>query len=378
MRSRSYDIWMACSCAGWLLLAATVQAGAKKPAGKLCYVNEEITIPSVDSVTIAGTLSIPTGSGRHGAVLMITGNGLQTRDQTVAKSPTYELIADHFARRGLAVLRTDARGAGASTGFPQWGVTTTADRVEDNRQVLAVLEKHARIDPERIVLFGHGEGATIASILAASGSNPALSILLVPTALPGTQVFAQQLVDNLKNSGATPEVIEAVKPQALRFADFIAHHADDRAQFETVALNLLTAHGVPPAAADLSMAEMLFGSYRQPWFIHFAGYDPGPDFKAIRTPVLAVYAGADSGLPWQDHLPPLVAALVEGGSADVTAVVLPDQDHFFLELEGRRIDKYEPGKMEIAQELYQVIDDVLGRHALITDPCIGPGPKPVQ
>ena len=66
-------------------------------------------------------------------------------------------------------------------------------------------------------------------------------------------------------------------------------------------------------------------------------------------------------MPWQTHLPSLVKAFVEAGNTDFATVVIPDQDHFFLEYQGQRLKKHKPGEMAVAEELLMVLDAELIR-----------------
>jgi len=316
-------------------------------------------------ITLAGTLAVPDGPGPFAAVLLITGNGPHTRDQRISDSPMFAMVGDHFVQRGMAVLRTDARGYGASTGPSDWEQYTTADRVDDNRAVLAFLRAQPGVDPDRIVLLGHSEGALIAAALAASGGSPALSILVSPSTMPGHVVFADQRADELRRRGATEEAAVAVHAQLIRFADFLAHRRDDRAEFEAIANDFLAAHGVPREDVDPAQAQgLLSGFLEAPWYWHFVATDPAEDLARIDTPALAVFAGADAQVPWRRHLPALVDALSKRDDPDFSAVVVPDQDHFFLEFEGRRLETHEPGRMEVAEELFAVLDAELERRGL--------------
>ena len=196
----------------------------------------------------------------------------------------FAMLADHFASRGMAVLRTDARGYGASTGPNDWELYTTQDRTVDNRSALAFLSQQANIDASRIILFGHSEGAMIAASLVASGSEPALTILLATSALPGAQVFARQRADNLRRKGATEAVAEAVYLELLRFADFLANDRDNRPRFEAMALDFLAAHGVPQDELDPKFAQSLLeGFLKAPWFgILWGTTQPGNCNRSIR------------------------------------------------------------------------------------------------
>ena len=361
------------------IAAAGAKAGssAKPKAASSCYTERDVTFASTaKDITIAGTLSTPVGGGVHPAVLMITGNGPHTREQRISNSPMFTMIGDHLARRGFIVLRTDARGFGASTGPNNDELYTTGDRVEDNRAALEFLRKQPGVDGGRIVLLGHSEGAMIAAELAPE-ARPALTVLLSTSALPGRGVFAWQRADNLRRRGGTEEASAAVYQQLLRFADFLASpDRTNRAQFEAIALDFLEAHGVEKKDLDPKLAQSLLDGFLQaPWYWYFVSHDPRVALRKIHTPVFAVFGEEDENLRWRDHFASLVESIGADSGAgadttsDLTTAVLPDQDHFFLEFEGHRMEKHVPGKMVIAAELYAVLDAELTRRGLAGKVC---------
>lgn len=73
-------------------------------------------------------------------------------------------IHDGLARAGFAVLRYDDRGVGASEigGDPTPGFLAVVD---DARRALTALASRPEVDPTRIFVVGHGEGALIAALL---------------------------------------------------------------------------------------------------------------------------------------------------------------------------------------------------------------------
>jgi fermentation-respiration switch protein FrsA (DUF1100 family) len=74
--------------------------------------------------------------------------------------------ADHLVRAGYAVLAIDYRTIGSSEAAPRGQVFP--DRyVEDFRNGVSYLESRDDIDPERIGVWGHGLGATVAIQAAA-------------------------------------------------------------------------------------------------------------------------------------------------------------------------------------------------------------------
>ncbi len=78
-----------------------------------------------------------------------------------------------LAARGVASLRYDKRGCGRSGG--DWAAAGLFTLVDDARDAMAVLRGHAEIDPARIGVVGHGEGAWLAFSLAAA--DPAVGPL---------------------------------------------------------------------------------------------------------------------------------------------------------------------------------------------------------
>jgi hypothetical protein len=90
------------------------------------YREEDVTFDDAAAhVTLAGTLTLPPGDGRFPAVVLVSGSGPNTRDETVAGHEVFLVLADDLTRHGIAVLRYDKRGVGKSTG--DYTKATTAD-----------------------------------------------------------------------------------------------------------------------------------------------------------------------------------------------------------------------------------------------------------
>ena len=361
-----------------LLLAGTASAGPapQPPAASACYRTEAVAFDSDEAgVRIAGDFTIPAGKGPFPALQLVTGNGPHTRDQLVSNSPMFRQLAEHLARRGVAVLRTDARGFGGSSGVADDEAHTTAERATDNRAALRFLQARPEVDPRRVGLFGHSEGAMIAVMLAAGeplpgASPPALLALMAPSTLPGREVKAQQMSDNLRRRGADEAAATAVHAQLLRFFDFLVRDGRNNAEFAAIANDFLVAHGVPQAEVDPKFAQgLLSGFLDSRWDRFFVGYDPGPDLRKVHVPIAAFFAGEDANVPWRTHLPALAADAAAAGNDRLGLHVLPGQDHFFLEYEGKRVEKHVPGKMLLAPGLLAALDDELARYGLLGHDC---------
>jgi uncharacterized protein len=130
----------------------------QEPRPPFPYRAEEVTYPG-QGVDIAGTLTVPVGAGPFAALMLVTGSGAQNRDEELFGHKPFPLLADTLTRAGYAVLRVDDRGVGGTSGEL---ATSTYDELGGD--VVAGVEflrgRRPEIDPARIGLLGHSEGAT--------------------------------------------------------------------------------------------------------------------------------------------------------------------------------------------------------------------------
>ena len=117
------------------------------------YKSEEVSFINGET-TLAGTLSIPLKTGKHPAVVLISGSGPQNRDSDVFGFKVFRKIADSLSRNGIAVLRYDDRGVGKSVSKDAAN-STTKDYAEDVKKAVEFLRQHKDINPNKIGLLGH-------------------------------------------------------------------------------------------------------------------------------------------------------------------------------------------------------------------------------
>ena len=134
-------------------------ARPQTPIAPFDYSIEEVKVVNLkDKVTLAGTLTKPKGKVKATAVL-ISGSGPQDRDETIMRHKPFAVIADHFAKKGFAVLRLDDRGVGQSTG--DFSKATSEDFASDAAAAIDYLKQRQDIPNHTIGLVGHSEGGMI-------------------------------------------------------------------------------------------------------------------------------------------------------------------------------------------------------------------------
>jgi pimeloyl-ACP methyl ester carboxylesterase len=139
---------------------------------------------------LAGELVRATGSaGKQPAVVFLSGSGPQDRHGFVPGTAidvgSHELH-DALALAGFSVLRFDDRGVGqSSTGDD---ATPGYDAfVDDARRAIEALMRRPDVDPRKVIVIGHSEGALTATLLADERFGPRKSALagVVLMAAPG-------------------------------------------------------------------------------------------------------------------------------------------------------------------------------------------------
>ncbi|NNH72115.1 alpha/beta hydrolase [Nocardia uniformis] len=264
-------------------------ARPQEPKPPFPYRSEEVSFPSGD-ITIAGTLTLPSGSGPFPTVVLITGSGPQDRDETLMGHKPFLLLADTLTRAGYAVLRTDDRGVGGTGGGPL-DDATYADLTGDVEAGLTFLRTRSDIDDTRIGLLGHSEGGYLAPPVAARPeSGVAFTILIAGPAVPGADVLLEQNRLIMAAQGATPEEISEQIDFLTGLIDIV------RTGDLAAAREYLVQHnsGLPEGQRlpDASIENMT-----SPYMAALLNYDPAAALSALRVPTLAVYGGKDLQVP---------------------------------------------------------------------------------
>jgi uncharacterized protein len=120
-------------------------------------------------VTLRGTISFPeVVNEKNPAVLIIPGTGKLDRNGKINKKldlKLYRQISEFLSSIGFINVRYDKRGVGESEGdFLETGLW---DLVDDAQAAVQFLKALPEVDPDKVIILGHSEGATIGTAVAA-------------------------------------------------------------------------------------------------------------------------------------------------------------------------------------------------------------------
>lgn len=327
-----------------LALAAAAGPVASETAHECPIVERELRVESGDAV-IAGTLSLPPGSGPHPAVILLCGTGLQDREWDIDGDGRFRmarLISQPLIRKGIAVFRSDDRGTGKSTGRDEFN-TSFKQLSADAQAMAAALRERPEVGP--IGICGHSGGAEIAVMTAANSKEIAFLILLCGPFTSGAAVLLDQAESfpeisvPIKAASREEWVRQAVEHQQLAIRAW--RSGDGLAQLESIQrshcrhflTNLPAVERAKIADIDAEAARQAkerMGLYHLEYFKSFVDYNPAQDLDRIGCPVLAIYGAFDDRVRPDCGWRPLLQALSKATprTFDFTLRVFPEANHF--------------------------------------------------
>jgi hypothetical protein len=328
---------------------------ARSQAPRLPYREESVRFKN-GAVTLAGTLTIPSGPGAHPAVVIFSGAGSASRFANV-------FFADHLARMGIASLIYDKRGAGQSTG--DWATADFDDLAGDGLAGVQLLKSRAEVDPRHIGLMGGSQAGWIIPITAAHSPDVSFMIMLVAP----TSTMAADGVSRLRRG------LHAVGAPDSEIALAVAMLEKDNDVTRT-------GKGLPELEARAAAAV------REPWF-RLMGFkvrpldhpgrvlarrvidvDPMVSTRQLRIPSLWLYGAADREDPTSEDVARLEALKKDGRDLTVRVIEGADQALWVPD------SKERAGWPRLSPEYLGSVDGWLRGHGLAPPASGGRPPSP--
>ena len=271
------------------------------PVGPFPYATEEVTFTNGDAV-LKGTLTLPENCDRKTPVLiMVTGSGLQNRDEELFGHKPFAVIADAFARAGIATLRYDDRGFGESTGDVV--LCTTEDLKNDALAGVKLLRDRF----ERVGVIGHSEGGTIALMLAGERQVD-FAVSLAGMIVSGAETLLAQNRRAFESAGLPESEVEA-------FARLLSD-----------TFTAIKTRAPLPSADNYDITDALrknyaaaLPSFRTPYMEFFLGLDLSASLSGITCPVMALNGTKDTQVQCDRNIAALEAGLPSNSRSVIRA-----------------------------------------------------------
>ena len=317
------------------------------------YETEEVTFYN-GTAPLHGTLTYPVGhqagSRVEQVVLLVSGSGIQDRDETLAEHKPFAVLADYLARQGVATLRYDDRGYHDDIDSVSVAEATTATLADDAEAAVHYLRGQKTFD--KVGVLGHSEGGTIAFMLAARGI-PDFIISLAGSTLPGKEVLQDQM-DLALTRAEVPEKLRAEYLRAAVATFDQAAQSDLRGE-ALVTKVLSEGHYQLPIGLVLDLKKVADGL--NPWLIYFTQYDPKEDIEQTHCPVLALNGSLDQQVLADKHLPIIEQSLPTGTPQQVCQ--LEGLNHLFQHATTGAVSEYYQISETIAPEVLELIAEWL-------------------
>ena len=280
---------------------APVVRRPQTPVGPFPYATEEVSFTNGDAV-LKGTLTLPDNCDRKTPVLiMVTGSGLQNRDEELFGHKPFAVIADAFARAGIATLRYDDRGFGESTGDVV--LCTTEDLKNDALAGVKLLRDRF----ERVGVIGHSEGGTIALMLAGERQVD-FAVSLAGMIVSGAETLLAQSRRAFESAGLPESEVEA-------FARLLSD-----------TFTAIRTRAPLPSADNYDITDALrknyaaaLPSFRTPYMEFFLGLDLSASLSGITCPVMALNGTKDTQVQCDRNIAALEAGLPSNSRSVIRA-----------------------------------------------------------
>lgn len=303
------------------------------PAMPYPYQTQEVSFNNGDAI-LKGTLVIPENASRQTPVLlMVTGSGLQNRDEEIFEHKPFAVIADAFARAGIATLRYDDRGFGESTGDI---VNCTTEDLK-NDALAGVQLLRSRFD--KVGVIGHSEGGTIAMMLAAEKKADFI-VSLAGMAVSGKETLLWQNRLALAAANIPSETIDVYCRALEETFD---------ACISGTAMPSTTQYNLPAALAQNLTAVTM--QLQTPYMKQFLTLDPRPLLGNITCPVLALNGTKDMQVEPESNLGALRSGLQKNTKNKLEAV--EGVNHLFQHCKTGMPTEYQNIEETIAPEVLE-------------------------
>ena len=293
------------------------------------YIVEEVEIFNPETnVKLSGSLTAPYDYKCDKIVILVSGSGLQNRDEEILGHKPFLVLSDYLTRNGIAVIRYDDRGFGKSTGDAT--NATTYDLSLDAESVVKFIRNDSRLKDMKIGIIGHSEGGMIAPMVATRNSNVDFIVMLAGPAVEISQLMARQNYDVLKSSGISDDLAKQYSHLATKEYKIlkVKKLSIDDKKAKVLASMKEMEELVPSGSDDEALqanVEIMFS----PWMYYFINFNPQDYLCKVKVPVLALNGDKDVQVYSKDNLAGVEKAMKKAKNPNYKTIELKGLNHLF-------------------------------------------------
>ncbi len=331
----------------------------QEPEGFVFYKQKEISFKNeIDNVELSGTLTIPRGKGPFPAVVLVSGSGPQNRNEELLNHKPFLVLADFFAKNGIAVLRYDDRGVGQSKG--DFSSATTSNFAYDAQAAFLYLKNLKKIDENKLGIIGHSEGGMIAPMVAVADTQVRFIILLAGPGIKIDELMLKQTEVVSRQNGISEEEIKISQELNRKFYDILLTEKDnDKAKLLIEQIVKDHTSSMPSEIANEIGAELpkLTKTMLTPWFRYFINFNPEHYLKEIDIPILAFNGSKDCQVSAIENLDGIRKSVKETNNKNVYTYIMPDLNHLFQHCETGSLTEYAKIEETFSLEVMEIMRD---------------------
>lgn len=324
----------------------------QEPSKPYPYIEEEITFENKKAkIKFGGTLTLPGKEKNYPAVVLISGSGAQNRNSELMGHKPFLVIADHLTRNGIAVLRFDERGVGASGG--SFKNATSADFASDVISAVEYLKSRKEINKKQLGLIGHSEGGVIAPMIAAEKKDIAFIVMLAAPGLKGSDLLLLQNTAIGEGYGMTDVELAQAREENKKCYDIVCSDLPDSTQRR----QLRNLFSEDEEDVDIVAINREIDRILSPWMKYYLRYNPQPSLEKVKCPVLVLNGDKDLQVPAKENLTEIENALKKGGNTKYTVKTLPGLNHLFQKADSGLPDEYATIPETFSPDALKMISD---------------------
>lgn len=319
------------------------------------YTTEDVVFENTsEGVTLAGTLVTPCDANDSTpVVLMVSGSGLQDRNETLMQHSPFWVIADYFAKNGIATLRYDDRGFGESQGDNS--KATSWNYKNDALAGIQFLKNLGRFS--RIGVLGHSEGGMISFMLGAESAVDFIISMAGPL-LNGAEISLFQQHYLYLAAGIDPVSVEKYCDAAEKVyrykkeSNSLTLALEGKLVIESADSLLRT---IAPEAESLvaplyrNLLELV--SLTNPWMLYFLEYEPMSALRNVGCPALVMFGGKDIQVPYKENVEKYGSEI--SGKPNIEVVLFEECNHLFQRAQTGDVSEYVIIEETISPEVLQ-------------------------